>query len=107
MNEAVFPIEIILVFRGVTVHFFLKGMENLVGACWKKQLPGLLARIFLKWGVYLVDENKNMRLETEELLVKWNTPLKFNSSPLKSYRDPIGSRIVFLSHHFSGVFTRC
>ncbi len=27
--------------------------------------------------------------------VIWHTPLKFNSSPLKSYRNPIGSRIVF------------
>ena len=36
--------------------------------------------------------------------MKFGIPFpKFNSSPLKSYQNPIGSRIVFLSHHFSGV----
>ena len=35
--------------------------------------------------------------------VMFTPPRRFNSSPLKSYRNPIGSRIVFQSHHFSGV----
>ena len=36
--------------------------------------------------------------------IDWSTPLKFNSSfsPEKLQRAPIGSRIVFQSHHFSG-----
>ena len=38
----------------------------------------------------------------EDAITRKYTLPKFNGLPLKSYRDPIGSRIIEPNHHFSG-----
>ena len=68
-------------------------------------LPQIEVKIRKIWNHHL--ENKQTNTFWGELN-KSHTPPKFNSSPLKSYLTaPIGKANVFLSHHFSGVSTRC
>ena len=58
----------------------------------KKIIPWTACPNFLEMGCVLggrKQKHASWKGGTQHLL-KWNTPLKFNSSPLKSYRDPIG-----------------
>ena len=85
----------------ITRWWQLKHFWNFHPNPWRND-PNWLAQIFHSWveAIRWMGWSHQVNIYPAK---NSNTLPKTNSSPLKSYLNPIGSRIVFLAHHFSGV----
>ena len=64
-----------------------------------KEFVAMRRRVSIGWCQFGLITGK---MRSKQDLSLASTPPKFNSSPLKSYRNPIGSRIVFQPPFFRG-----